>query len=68
MKTITTFVRQAVDEEQLLNSLKITLKHARSCGATMVMKLIYTDALELKLDDVVQVLAGPKRPQDRISS
>ncbi|WP_350595959.1 aconitase family protein, partial [Pseudoalteromonas sp. 45-MNA-CIBAN-0466] len=27
----------------------------------------YTDKLELTLDDVVPSLAGPKRPQDRIT-
>jgi len=30
-------------------------------------KIIYSSTLELKLDDVVPSLAGPKRPQDRVS-
>ena len=28
---------------------------------------IYSDTLELNLDDVVPSLAGPKRPQDRVA-
>ncbi len=38
----------------------------KAYGVTMAMKLI-TPKLELILDDVVPSLAGPKRPQDRIS-
>ena len=39
----------------------------RACGARpSTPDPVFTDTLELDLDDVVPSLAGPKRPQDRV--
>jgi aconitate hydratase len=60
------YLRLTNRDEQQLNLIEDYAKHQglwRNDGD----EANYTDKLELKLNDVVPSLAGPKRPQDRIA-
>ena len=54
-------------DDQHIDQIKVYLKAMDMWGTESQQNAIYHHRLSLKLDDVVPSIAGPKRPQDRIS-